>query len=143
MVWQKRGAARRVVGPPVNGQLASHVIETCPVCGQAEKDRPMGAVRKVANYLGLGAASHFEAYSDEGADDGQEYDDDYEDGDVQSASDRAAKRWQPSDEPAQIVMVQPRRYEDAPVLGRHFRAGRAIVMDVSGMTTPEATRMVD
>jgi cell division inhibitor SepF len=93
----------------------------------------MGAVRKVANYLGLGGAEQYdEDYGDE------EYTDDW-----MPAAERAAKRWQPSAEPARIVMVRPGKYDDALTIGRHFREGHTVVMDVAGMSTTEATRMVD
>ncbi len=56
---------------------------------------------------------------------------------------RAAKRWQSAGEPSRIVMVRPRKYDDALTVGRHFREGHTIVMDVATMSTLEATRMVD
>nr|WP_062338632.1 cell division protein SepF [Herbidospora sakaeratensis] len=94
----------------------------------------MGAVRKVATYLGLGGAEQYseEPYGEE------EYEDDW-----MPASERAAKRWQPAGEPSRIVMVRPRKYDDALTVGRHFREGHTIVMDVATMSTLEATRMVD
>jgi cell division inhibitor SepF len=93
----------------------------------------MGAVRKVASYLGLGGADQYdEPYGDE------EYEDDW-----MPASERAAKRWQSSGEPNRIVMVGPRKYDDALTVGRHFREGHTLVMDVGHMSTTEATRMVD
>jgi cell division inhibitor SepF len=94
----------------------------------------MGAVRKVANYLGLGGMDY---YGDEPYDD-DEYEDEW-----MPASERAARRWQPVQEPARIVMVRPQKYDDALTVGRHFREGCAVVMDVAGMATSEATRMVD
>ncbi len=94
----------------------------------------MGAVRKVATYLGLGGA---EQYSDEPYGE-EKYDDDW-----MPASERAAKRWQSAGEPSRIVMVRPRKYDDALTVGRHFREGHTIVMDVATMSTLEATRMVD
>src|SRR5690606_30902712 len=47
------------------------------------------------------------------------------------------------EEPARIVMVKPKAYNDAPVIGRYFREGQAVIMDVTGMSMAEATRMVD
>jgi cell division inhibitor SepF len=100
---------------------------------EPEKDEPMGAVRKVASYLGLGGVEQYdEAYDEE------EYDDEW-----MPAAERAAKRWQPVAEPARIVMVRPKKYDDALTVGRHFREGHTVVMDVAGMSTAEATRMVD
>ncbi|MFC0865511.1 cell division protein SepF [Sphaerimonospora cavernae] len=108
-------------------------IGTSPEKDKSEKDEPMGAVRKVASYLGLGGVDQYdEAYGDE----------DYAD-DWMPAAERAAKRWQPAAEAAKIVMVRPLKYDDALTLGRHFREGNAVVMDVAGMSTTEATRMVD
>jgi|SRR5437868_7332300 len=95
---------------------------------------PMGAVRKVASYLGLGGVDQ---YADEYDDDDQ-YVDEYV-----PASERAAKRWRSSHEASRIVMVQPLKYNDAPTIGQHFRDGQTVIMDVTGMTMPEATRMVD
>ncbi|MBO3748971.1 cell division protein SepF [Streptosporangiaceae bacterium NEAU-GS5] len=94
----------------------------------------MGAVRKVASYLGLGGADQYdEPYGE---------DDEFED-DWMPASERAARRWQSAGEPARIVMVRPHKYEDALTVGRHFREGHSVVMDVAVMSMPEATRMVD
>jgi cell division inhibitor SepF len=93
----------------------------------------MGAVRKVASYLGLGGADQYdEPYGED------EYEDDW-----MPASERAARRWQAAEEPARIVMVRPCKYEDALTIGRHFREGHSVVMDVAVMSKPEATRMVD
>jgi cell division inhibitor SepF len=98
----------------------------------------MGAVRKVASYLGLGGVEQY--------DDSYDYEDDVEveEGeDWQSASERAAKRWRAMNEPSRIVMLTPTKYNDAPTIGRHFREGQAVIMDVNGMSIAEATRMVD
>ncbi|WP_067185890.1 cell division protein SepF [Microtetraspora niveoalba] len=93
----------------------------------------MGAVRKVASYLGLGGVEQYdEPYGDE------EYEDEW-----MPASERAARRWQPAEQPARIVMVRPQKYDDALTIGRHFREGHTVVMDVVGMSMAEATRMVD
>ncbi len=94
----------------------------------------MGAVRKVASYLGLGGAEQYddETYAED------EYEDDW-----MPAVERAAKRWQPNADPARIVMVRPQKYDDALTIGRHFREGHTVVMDVASMSTAEATRMVD
>ncbi|MGW4424658.1 cell division protein SepF [Streptosporangium sp. NPDC004631] len=97
----------------------------------------MGAVRKVASYLGLGGAEDY----DESYDYEDEVDDESED--WQPASERAAKRWRAMVEPSRIVMLTPRKYNDAPIIGRHFREGQTVIMDVNGMSTAEATRMVD
>jgi cell division inhibitor SepF len=93
----------------------------------------MGAVRKVATYLGLGAEQYDEGY---------DYDDSVEEEWV-PAVERAARRWNTAEDPARIVMIKPREYNDAPTIGRHFREGQAVIMDVTGMPTVEATRMVD
>ncbi|GLW97425.1 cell division protein SepF [Microtetraspora sp. NBRC 16547] len=93
----------------------------------------MGAVRKMASYLGLGGVEQYdEPYGDE------EYEDDW-----MPASERAARRWQSAEQPARIVMVRPQKYDDALTIGRHFREGHTVVMDVVGMSMAEATRMVD
>ncbi|NRQ39894.1 cell division protein SepF [Nonomuraea sp. NN258] len=94
----------------------------------------MGAVRKVVSYLGLGAIDHY----DEGYDDDGQYEDEYV-----PASERAAKRWRSTIDSSRIVMVQPLKYNDAPLIGQHFREGQTVIMDVTGMPMPEATRMVD
>ncbi|MEV0583837.1 cell division protein SepF [Nonomuraea sp. NPDC050310] len=93
----------------------------------------MGAVRKVASYLGLGIDQEDRYYDDEEA-----YEDEY-----MPASERAAKRWRATVESSRIVMVQPLKYNDAPMIGQHFREGQTVIMDVTGMPMPEATRMVD
>lgn len=97
----------------------------------------MGAVRKVASYLGLGGAEDYDEsydYEDEVGDESEDW---------QPASERAAKRWRAMVEPSRIVMLTPRKYNDAPIIGRHFREGQTVIMDVNGMSTAEATRMVD
>ncbi|GAA3442570.1 cell division protein SepF [Planomonospora venezuelensis] len=97
----------------------------------------MGAVRKVATYLGLGAEHYDDSYD-------YEEDVETEEGeDWQSAAERAAKRWHSVNEPSRIVMLTPKKYNDAPTIGRHFREGQAVIMDVSGMSMAEATRLVD
>ncbi|AWS47259.1 cell division protein SepF [Streptosporangium subroseum] len=97
----------------------------------------MGAVRKVASYLGLGGTEQYdESYDYEDEVEGEEED-------WQPASERAAKRWRAMTEPSRIVMLTPRKYNDAPIIGRHFREGQTVIMDVNGMSTAEATRMVD
>ncbi|WP_214111388.1 cell division protein SepF [Acrocarpospora catenulata] len=93
----------------------------------------MGAVRKVASYLGLGGAEQYEEPYHE-----EQYEDDWV-----PASERAARRWHTEGEPSRIVMVRPRKYDDALTVGRHFRDGHSVVMDVATMSTTEATRMVD
>ncbi|MFG1701211.1 cell division protein SepF [Nonomuraea sp. NPDC049309] len=94
----------------------------------------MGAVHKVVSYLGLSGAEHY--------DEGYEYDDQYEDEYV-PATERAARRWRANVDSSRIVMVQPLKYNDAPVVGRHFRDGQTVIMDVTAMPMSEATRMVD
>ncbi|MFD0657656.1 cell division protein SepF [Thermocatellispora tengchongensis] len=94
----------------------------------------MGAVRKVATYLGLGGVDQYdEAYDYDGV----------EEDEWMPAAERAARRWQSVEEPARIVMLRPTQYSDAPTIGRHFREGKSVIMDVSGMPMAEATRMVD
>jgi cell division inhibitor SepF len=95
----------------------------------------MGAVRKVVSYLGLGGIDQYdEAYDDGGQ---------YEDEEYIPATERAARRWRSTADPSRIVMVQPLKYNDAPMIGQHFRDGQTVIMDVTGMPMPEATRMVD
>ena len=94
----------------------------------------MGAVRKVAGYLGLGGIDHY----DEGYDDDGQYEEEY-----MPATERAASGGAPAAESSRIVMVQPLKYNDAPMIGQHFREGQTVIMDVTGMAMPEATRMVD
>jgi cell division inhibitor SepF len=93
----------------------------------------MGAVRKVVSYLGLGGIDQYDDV----------YDDEHYDEEDMPASERAARRWRATVETSRIVMVQPLKYNDAPTIGQHFREGQTIIMDVTGMSMPEATRMVD
>ena len=96
----------------------------------------MGAVRKVASYLGLGGTEHYdESYDYEDEVEGEEED-------WQPASERAAKRWRAMTEPSRIVMLTPRKYNDAPIIGRHFREGQTVIMDVNGMSTAEVAFIV-
>ncbi|MBB6345408.1 cell division protein SepF [Nonomuraea muscovyensis] len=93
----------------------------------------MGAVRKVAGYLGLGGIDHYDDHYDD-----EQYEEEY-----MPASERAARRWRATVDSSRIVMVQPLKYNDAPMIGQHFRDGQTVIMDVTGMPMPEATRMVD
>ncbi|GAA2286011.1 cell division protein SepF [Nonomuraea sp. RK-328] len=93
----------------------------------------MGAVRKVVNYLGLGGVDQYDDHYDD-----EQYEEEY-----MPASERAARRWRSTVDPSRIVMVQPLKYNDAPMIGQHFRDGQTVIMDVTGMPMPEATRMVD
>jgi cell division inhibitor SepF len=95
----------------------------------------MGAVRRVVSYLGLGDGDQYDEPYDE-------YEYEYED-ERMPASERAARRWGSGEDPARIIMVRPRKYSDALIVGQHFRDGQAVIMDVAGMTMAEATRMVD
>lgn len=91
----------------------------------------------MATYLGLGGAEDYDEsydYEDEVEGEGEDW---------QPASERAAKRWRSMSEPSRIVMLTPRKYNDAPIIGRHFRDGQTVIMDVNVMSTAEATRMVD
>src|SRR5690606_19981180 len=72
-----------------------------------------------------------------------DYDDAAEEEEWVPAAERAARRWHTTAESTRIVMVKPRAYNDAPTIGKHFREGQAVIMDVTGMPMAEATRMVD
>ncbi len=115
-----------------------------------------GAMRKVAVYLGL--------VEDQGRYD-DEYDPAYEgeyepdDRDARSADDsqphdeRAAnvttfpdrRRVQAAPEiPAsRITTLHPRTYNDARLIGEHFRDGTPVIMNLTGMDDSDAKRLVD
>ncbi|MFC4060329.1 cell division protein SepF [Planomonospora corallina] len=99
----------------------------------------MGAVRKVATYLGLGGEEQY----DDSYDYGYEEEIEAEEEQWRPASERAARRWRAVSEPSKIVMLTPRKYNDAPTIGRYFRERQAVIMDVNEMSSAEATRMVD
>ncbi|WP_373869537.1 cell division protein SepF [Sphaerisporangium rufum] len=85
------------------------------------------------SYLGLGDGEQY--------DESYEYEE-YEDGRM-PASERAAMRWAANGDLARILMIRPQKYSDALTVGRHFREGQAVIMDVTGMSLADATRMVD
>ncbi|NED93827.1 cell division protein SepF [Phytoactinopolyspora alkaliphila] len=127
------------------------------------------AMRKVAVYLGL--VEDRDRYDDEYDEDEYvaeyegEYDDDAVDprdthdvervperrerertATVSSLADRrpvAAPRRAPAAREARITTLHPRTYNEARVLGEHFRDGTPVIMNLSEMDDVDAKRLVD
>jgi cell division inhibitor SepF len=114
-----------------------------------------GAMRKVAVYLGL--------VEDQGR-----YDDDYDPayegdfdaddrdvrpvespaederpGNVATFPDRRRVQAAPEVSASRITTVHPRAYNDARLVGEHFRDGTPVIMNLTGMDDSDAKRLVD
>jgi cell division inhibitor SepF len=115
-----------------------------------------GALRKVAVYLGL--------VEDQGRYD-DEYDPAYEgDYDADEREPRSGEppsvheervanvapfperrrvRVAPEAPPSRITTLHPRTYNDARLIGEHFREGTPVIMNLTGMDDADAKRLVD
>ncbi|WP_328995015.1 cell division protein SepF [Kribbella sp. NBC_01245] len=126
-----------------------------------------GALRKMGVYLGLVEDSdrYGSRYDDDydGYDEEDEFTDDDED--VQSEPDEAEPAAQRTTEPngkvsklsdrrgvsaapevtelARITTLHPRTYNDARVIGEHFRDGTPVIMNLTEMDDADAKRLVD
>ncbi|RJL34320.1 cell division protein SepF [Bailinhaonella thermotolerans] len=88
-------------------------------------------MRKMATYLGLAEESgpEYDDYHDPDADAYPDHYDDDGDGEAPALT--------------QIVTIQPRTYNDALSVGRHFRNGVPVIMDLTGIPDEDAKRLVD
>jgi cell division inhibitor SepF len=116
----------------------------------------MSALRKMGVYLGL--VEDGERYGSRFEDD-YEYEDEFDhDGDVQdggpdetepvgtvsSLSDRRGVSAAPEvPELTRITTVHPRSYNEARVIGEHFRDGIPVIMNLTEMDDHDARRLVD
>jgi cell division inhibitor SepF len=108
----------------------------------------MGALRKTLVYLGLAEEDHY---------------DDYETDELEPEPERRPERVERNRPPEprgatvthlpsavrasgdlqRITAVHPRTYNDAKIIGEHFREGVPVIMNLSDMTDVEAKRLVD
>jgi cell division inhibitor SepF len=118
-----------------------------------------GALRKMGVYLGLVEDS--DRYGSRYDDDYDEYDDYQDDveadepeepekparsngaGTVSKLSDRRVAPAPEVTELARITTVHPRTYNDARVIGEHFRDGVPVIMNLTQMDDADAKRLVD
>lgn len=96
-----------------------------------------GALRKTMKYLGLaGEGAVDEAYE-------YEQDDLYEEEDRHPSRMLAAVPEVQEPELARIVTVHPNTYNEAREIGEAFRNGIPVILNLTGMSEPDAKRMVD
>lgn len=112
----------------------------------------MSALRKMGVYLGLVEDSDryygarydddFDAEQFESdADNGDEIDD--HGGTVSELSERRGVRPAPEVEMSRITTLHPRTYNEARVIGEHFRDGTPVIMNLTEMDDADAKRLVD
>jgi cell division inhibitor SepF len=123
-----------------------------------------GAMRKVAVYLGL--VEDQDRYEE---DYDPAYDGEYDDHDQRDADPRRDERGreggherereatvsalpnrppvqvapEPADRSGRITTLHPRTYNDARLIGEHFRDGTPVIMNLTGMDDSDAKRLVD
>ncbi|GAA1683369.1 cell division protein SepF [Kribbella sp. NPDC056951] len=128
-----------------------------------------GALRKMGVYLGLVEdGERYNARYDDEYDDYDEYEDEAVDGDSQETEPVPAgreSRERPESAPggtvskfperrgvapspevtelARITTVHPRSYNEARVIGEHFRDGTPVIMNLTEMDHADAKRLVD
>jgi cell division inhibitor SepF len=115
-----------------------------------------GAMRKMAVYLGLVEDEELDGgYDDANYDDGDGYD---ERTHVVRRRDEptlrvtrpdetperpTAPRREPVDDAYRITTVHPRNYNEARIIGEHFREGTPVIMNLTDMDDSDAKRLVD
>jgi len=114
-----------------------------------------GAMRKMAVYLGLVEDEDIEGGYDDEMDDGGGYDErthvvrrhdeptlrvtrPYE-----TAERAVSTRREPVDDAYRITTVHPRNYNEARIIGEHFREGTPVIMNLTEMVDSDARRLVD
>ncbi|HEY6737388.1 MAG TPA: cell division protein SepF [Actinopolymorphaceae bacterium] len=114
-----------------------------------------GAMRKVAVYLGL--VEDRDRYDDEYDDSTYEQEaDDGRTGQASSVEERTGTvapfpgrrpiqvvSDQPAPSSPRIVTLHPRTYNDARLVGEHYRDGSPVIMNLTGMDDADAKRLVD
>lgn len=111
-------------------KAAHHPVTSAP------PSRRTGAMRKMAVYLGLVEDDHHYGGKH----------DSYEDYDSQDEYDAPGKRYESVAQPsgsAHITTLHPRTYNDARMIGEHFRDGISVVMNLTEMPDGDARRLVD
>jgi len=111
----------------------------------SQEEGVMGALRKTLVYLGLAEDEQYEDYEVEERDEQQDRrpvrarDEEPRGATVTHlpSAVRAAGDLQ------RITAVHPRTYNDAKIIGEHFREGVPVIMNLSEMTDVEAKRLVD
>ena len=110
----------------------------------------MGALRKTLVYLGLAEEEQYDDYEleNEDRDRDREPEPDRRPVRAHDESRGATVTHLPSAVRAagdlqRITAVHPRTYNDAKIIGEHFREGVPVIMNLSEMTDVEAKRLVD
>jgi cell division inhibitor SepF len=110
-----------------------------------------GAMRKMAVYLGLVEDEEIDGYDDDGYDERAHV--------VQRQEEPAVRAARPDEtsvtqvglprhaideaEAYRITTVHPRNYNEARVIGEHFRDGTPVIMNLTDMDDADAKRLVD
>jgi cell division inhibitor SepF len=110
-----------------------------------------GAMRKMAVYLGLVEDEDLEAgYEDEDYDERAHVVRRHEEPALRvTRPDEVAERPAPRHEsaeafdPYRITTVHPRNYNEARIIGEHFREGTPVIMNLTDMDDADAKRLVD
>lgn len=128
----------------------SWVLFTRPY-GRESMGHPMaGAMRKMGEYLGLVEQADFDdEYLDEEPEPPAARPPVVRAAKVASLEDHRREEPRRLREPSRpaalsrIETVTPRTYNDARIIGEHFREGVPVIMNLSEIATPEAKRLVD
>lgn len=98
------------------------------------------AVSKMLNYIGLGESAR-EELEEEYQDLGYEEAPELEHTPLLAVEEEEEEA--PAPDLSRIVTVHPRTFADAEVIGRNFREGVPVILNLSEMSEKEARRMVD
>ena len=107
----------------------------------------MGALRKTLVYLGLAEDEQYDDYEVEARE--QEHDRrpvrvrDEEQPRTGATVTHLPSAVRAAGDLQRITAVHPRTYNDAKIIGEHFREGVPVIMNLSEMTDVEAKRLVD
>jgi cell division inhibitor SepF len=108
----------------------------------------MSAMRKAMQYLGFDVSSHDDYdydYADEELAPVTNIHDVHEMRESRSTRTGSVRQARPASasDLRRIQTVKPRSYNDAPLIGKAFRQGVPVIMNLTEMTDAEAKRMVD
>jgi cell division inhibitor SepF len=111
----------------------------------------LGTVRRMAVYLGLVEDDHRHryAYDQYAYDSYEEYEDDDQADTLDEATEDEVRTGQHSEQVPQtvgltrIMTLHPRTYNEARIIGEHFREGTPVIMNLTEMVDSDAKRLVD
>ncbi len=107
----------------------------------------MGALRKTLVYLGLAEDDRYDEYEEHEHE--QEHEQERRPVRARQEESRGAtvthlpSAVRAAGDLQRITAVHPRTYNDAKIIGEHFREGVPVIMNLSDMTDVEAKRLVD